>query len=309
MSVFTPLDQDTLIELCSEFGVQANRTRPISEGVENSNWYVSAGQTEYVLTLFEQRGLKDVRVLCQLLEALDDAAIPVALPLMHELDARCAVYIDKPMVLSPRLPGSSPSSITPAVCQIMGSVLAKLHSAMQQLPSKTFALQSYDAESARDRLLPGLPLEHKKALYATWQRHAKFKNKLPKGLIHGDLFSDNTLWEGGNLTGLLDFTETSFDDLLMDLCITGNDFCRQFDGSFDASLWGHLLSGYESVRELFDVEIEAINPYLAMAAARFWMMRLEREVDQSDQLPEVITELKPSSVMRDLCLEHLSHSA
>ena len=27
MSVFTPLDQDTLLELCSEFGVQANRTR------------------------------------------------------------------------------------------------------------------------------------------------------------------------------------------------------------------------------------------------------------------------------------------
>ena len=58
MSVFTPLDQNTLIELCSEFGVGANRTRPISEGVENSNWYVSAGQTEYVLTLFEQRNFK-----------------------------------------------------------------------------------------------------------------------------------------------------------------------------------------------------------------------------------------------------------
>ncbi|MCP5575871.1 phosphotransferase, partial [Klebsiella pneumoniae] len=53
---------------------------------------------------------------------------------------------------------------------------------------------------------------------------AMYPNR-PKGFIHSDLFRDNTLFDGDQLNGILDFYELNHDELLFDIAITLNDFC------------------------------------------------------------------------------------
>ena len=56
---------------------------------------------------------------------------------------------------------------------------------------------------------------------------AQYSNR-PTGFIHSDLFRDNTLFEGEQLQGILDFYELNQDELLFDIAITINDFCTEY---------------------------------------------------------------------------------
>ena len=57
--------------------------------------------------------------------------------------------------------------------------------------------------------------------------------RLPTGIIHGDLFRDNVLFDGDRLTGLLDFHHASKGWLVYDLAVTANDWCSDTDGALD----------------------------------------------------------------------------
>jgi homoserine kinase type II len=50
----------------------------------------------------------------------------------------------------------------------------------------------------------------------------------PVGFIHSDLFRDNTLFEGDQLRGILDFYELNQDEFLFDIAISINDFCTAY---------------------------------------------------------------------------------
>lgn len=98
----------------------------------------------------------------------------------------------------------------------------------------------------------------------------------PKGFIHSDLFRDNTLFEGEQLKGILDFYELNKDELLFDIAITLNDFCTEYpDVHLDEEKALAFLTAYQTVRPLTEDEKACLELYLAMAAGRFWMMRLQ----------------------------------
>lgn len=98
----------------------------------------------------------------------------------------------------------------------------------------------------------------------------------PKGFIHSDLFRDNTLFADDHLQGILDFYELNQDELLFDIAITLNDFCTDFpELSLNESKAIAFLNAYETVRPLTQDEKACLELYLAMAAGRFWLMRLQ----------------------------------
>ncbi len=98
----------------------------------------------------------------------------------------------------------------------------------------------------------------------------------PRGFIHSDLFRDNTLFDGDQLNGILDFYEMNHDELLFDIAITLNDFCTEYpDVTLNEQKAVAFLNAYETVRPLTADEKSCLELYLAMAAGRFWMMRLQ----------------------------------
>ncbi len=84
------------------------------------------------------------------------------------------------------------------------------------------------------------------------------------------------MFVGDQLQGILDFYELNQDELLFDIAITLNDFCTDFpELSLNESKAIAFLNAYETVRPLTQDEKACLELYLAMAAGRFWLMRLQ----------------------------------
>ncbi|MFM5893983.1 MAG: phosphotransferase, partial [Novosphingobium sp.] len=119
-----------------------------------------------------------------------------------------------------------------------------------------------------DPLLPELIESQLADITASWPAD------LPCGTIHADLFCDNVLMLGSEVTGLIDFYFACTDILAYDVAVTHAAWCFSDDGArFDPALSEALLQGYESIRPLSQDERAAL-PLLARGAAlRFLMTR------------------------------------
>ena len=97
---------------------------------------------------------------------------------------------------------------------------------------------------------------------------------LPQGVIHADLFPDNVLFLGDELSGLIDFYFACNDMLAYDVAICLNAWCFETDHSFNVTKARAFLNAYGRERKLSDAEQEAL-PLLARGAAlRFLLTRL-----------------------------------
>ena len=98
---------------------------------------------------------------------------------------------------------------------------------------------------------------------------------LPRGPVHADLFRDNVMFEGEQLSGFFDFYFAGIDSFLFDLAVCLNDWCIDWEsGAHDAPRCEAMLAAYQAVRPLTAAE-RSLLPAMARAGAlRFWISRL-----------------------------------
>jgi homoserine kinase type II len=99
------------------------------------------------------------------------------------------------------------------------------------------------------------------------------EGKLPKGIIHGDLFPDNLLFRGEKLTAVLDFEAACRGKFIFDIATAVNALCF-VDGGYSLDRFRYLLHGYESVRTLSLAEWDAFPNELRYSSLRFTVTRL-----------------------------------
>jgi homoserine kinase type II len=99
------------------------------------------------------------------------------------------------------------------------------------------------------------------------------EGKLPKGIIHGDLFADNLLFRGEKLTAVLDFEAACRGKFIFDIATAVNALCF-VDGGYSLDRFRYLLHGYESVRTLSLAEWDAFPNELRYSSLRFTVTRL-----------------------------------
>jgi homoserine kinase type II len=97
---------------------------------------------------------------------------------------------------------------------------------------------------------------------------------LPSGLIHGDLFCDNALFDDGQLTGIIDFYNACDGAFIFDLAVTVNDWCSVSNGLLDPERAHALMQAYCQKRPITANEMDDWAGALETAALRFWMLRL-----------------------------------
>ncbi|MFU8927315.1 homoserine kinase [Acinetobacter puyangensis] len=280
MSVYTQLSLEQVQHFAKDFGLDIVEIQPIQGGIENTNYFLTAQHNkQYVLTVFEELDKAAASELIPALQHLGQQHLPVAVPLQYDGEA-IHFIADKPAQIAPRLAGGHPIPSTVAQVAAIGQALANMHLALQNFPlerennhgqvwwQKT-ATTLYQRMSADDQQL----LDRIFRQFETAQ--TQFPDR-PKGLIHADLFRDNTLYVGDQLTGILDFSELNRDELLLDISITLNDFCSNFpDVSLDNDKAQAFMTAYQQIRPLSTDEKACLNIYLAMAACRFWLSRLQ----------------------------------
>ena len=99
-------------------------------------------------------------------------------------------------------------------------------------------------------------------------------NNLPKGIIHGDLFTDNVKFKGNRLTGVMDFEAACRGKLIYDLATAVNALCFT-DERYRIERFEALISGHESLRPLSLPEWDSFPNELRFSALRFTVTRIK----------------------------------
>ena len=311
MSVYTTLTLQEVQAFAAPYGLEVIDLIPIQGGIQNTNYFiVCENAVQYVLTVFEEMDEQGAGELVPVLEHLGQAGLVVPVPLSHSGKAIHSLK-DKPAQIAPRMMGKHPMPATLEQAEAIAVAQAQMHVALQDFPLAraeyrdhdywlAVALQMKPTLSEADQALLNKLLGLYDALSAVYPNR-------PKGFIHSDLFRDNTLFEGNQLKGILDFYELNKDEFLFDIAITLNDFCTEYPSvhlNEDKAIT--FLNAYESIRPLTTDEKSCLELYLAMAAARFWMMRLQVAQKNAEQgrTGDDILQKNPAE-MRNMVIDRL----
>jgi homoserine kinase type II len=182
----------------------------------------------------------------------------------------------KPACIVTRLAGGPRMEPRPDDCRTVGAILASMHLAGVEYDA---ALENGYGQPWRERfaerLRPELTRRESELIDAENRYQAIHDDTvLPRGVIHGDLFRDNILWDAEGRGGVIDFYFACDDALAYDLAITVNDWCTTPGAELDAARARALVAGYDALRPLTELERALWPVMLRRAALRTWLGRL-----------------------------------
>ena len=282
MAVFTPVSLEEVIPWAEQFPVGRVRSlEGISSGIENSNFFLSAERGEFVLTLFEKLTFEQLPFYLNLMRHLADRGVLVPAPLQNNRGELIAALHGKPAAIVTRLNGQWQPAPTAAHCREVGRMLAKMHLAGEDFPLYQPNLRGLEwwRETTPD-VLPFLSEENQQLLRAEMHFQEALSasatyHALPNGPVHADLFRNNVMFDGEQLTGFFDFYFAGCDTWLFDVAVTVNDWCIDLDtGATDPARVRALLDAYAAVRPFTHEEKQSWLAMLRAGALRFWLSRL-----------------------------------
>ena len=294
MSVFTPVSESQLAAWLKNYSVGAlTALEPIASGIENTNYFVTTSQGRYVLTLFERLPAAELPFYLELMAHLARHGIPCPAPIADLADRYLGSLNGKPAALVSRLAGASIENPGAADCSELGALLARMH----------LAGRSYGGylenprgsrwwRSAAREVHPFLDPSRAALLESElrFQSQNRFPD-LPRGAVHADLFRDNALFDGGRITGVIDFYFAGIDCFVYELAVCVNDWCLVDPGRdrrLDETRTLALLGAYRGVRPLQRAERDAWPVMLRAAALRFWLSRLlDKHLPRAGELVKV----------------------
>lgn len=280
MAVYTHLGAEEMAALIARFDVGTLvSAKGIAEGVSNSNWLVDTTGADgtgarFILTMYEFRiELEDLPYFLSLLDHLAERGCPVPRTI-HDRDGNLYRLVDgKGLALIEFLPGVSVSEPTADQARAVGAALAQVHQAAADFAgSRENGMGLAEWQRLTDACGHDGLVSINPALAELVERELPllardWPQDLPRSVIHADLFPDNVLMIGPQVTGLIDFYFACNDLRAYDVAVTHAAWCFSSDGrTFLPDLSAALLEGYQSVQPL-TAEERAALPLLARGAA------------------------------------------
>jgi homoserine kinase type II len=282
MAVFTALTRDEIVALLGGYSVgHLVDFEGIASGIENTNFFLSTSQGQFVLTVFERLDAEHLPFYLGLMKHLAQRGLPVPEPATTLQGSLLCKTRGKAAAIVSRLPGHAVLHPTVAQCSQVGQFLASMHRRARDFPLFQPNLRGIGWwKSTLPKLEPVIPADQFQKLAEevifqdTFVRGPQFE-RLPAGPIHADLFRDNVLFDGDHIGGVIDFYFAACSAWLFDLAVTVNDWCVDpATGEFDPPRARAMLQAYHEVRPLMELEHRAWRTALRAAALRFWISRL-----------------------------------
>jgi Ser/Thr protein kinase RdoA (MazF antagonist) len=112
-------------------------------------------------------------------------------------------------------------------------------------------------------------------LLSEWQQATTQEPAFPSTLIHNDLFADNVIIDDADLIYLLDFTETSFGPIGIDIGVCLTSWASQ-NGVISPNNLISFLEGFDSVLELTAKQLAQVPVFSMIGAYRWETFRVKR---------------------------------
>ena len=239
-----------------------------------------------------------------LLRNLSQAGVPVPVPVVTSGGGWYAVGEQGGrFCLYPRLPGQVVSEHYTGDAQgrarAFGAAIGLLHVALRECGNLSgfdeMDLVTHIAEWALPCIRSGGDVVDACAMERVWSdaggELALLQNGLPIQLIHRDAHTTNMLFDGGKLTGFLDFEMVRIGPRAFDLCYCGSSILVDgFDDTEMAAKWPvlfrSLLSGYEAYCPLNPSEHRALYRILVAIQLMFIAWWLDTRAEDAAQSNE-----------------------
>ena len=266
-------------------------------GWANSNYKLSLSDgTKLVLKIWNEQHEDRVEYLLGITTYLSELGIPTPKPISFNNNEYLIMKNNLPWTILPFIDGEWLGNDYQSLFTL-GQIQANMHLAVPPknlecdfsmgitLFDKLFKIA--DERNCWDDFL--LTLKSSRSIYEKL-------DKLPKGIIHGDLFPDNVIRQNDGNLFLLDFEEVCNDILAFDLAMTFVGFGWE-EGEPINDRWIAILEGYQSVRKLTKEELDALPDLhkiatLSIAAWRYWQFKInlpgtkheDRYLEMTDRL-------------------------
>ena len=299
MAVYTKLNQNDIEDILSNYTLgRLESFEGIKEGIENTNYFLLINKKKFILTIYEKRVKpKDLPFFSDLMSSLNKANFKCPAPILNNKNNTVTDFGGKKLMIVSFLDGKAKQNLSPANCKSIGLETAKMHELTKNLKFKRpndLSVLSWRKlfDAVKDECtkihkdLPKLIEENLNDVEKNWPK------KLPKGIIHADLFHDNIFFIKDKFSGVIDFYFSCEDYFAFEIAICFNALC--FDGlknnlSFNITKAKNFIDGYTSVRKLTSEERESIKVLSQGAALRFLLTRV---FDTLNTVEDAIVKIK-----------------
>ena len=308
MSVYTNIEQFELEVFLKNYSLGALISyQGINAGIENTNYFVTTENGEFVLTIFEEIGFDLLPYYLNLMAHLSDHGMPTAHPIADLENNYVRTLKDKPAAIVRRLEGKNQLQPNPIHCAAVGHALAQMHTVGQSFEGVLDNPRGVAwAENTAERVFSQLSSSDQMVLEQEITfRKQSIPDDFPKGVIHADLFRDNVMFMDHALTGIIDFYYACNDAWLYDLAITVNDWCSNDNGELNMQCYQALVGAYQAERSFHPQEVEIWHYMLRAAALRFWLSRLQDKLFPKDG---EITHIKDPDVFKNILLARIGNT-
>jgi homoserine kinase type II len=281
MAVYTELDKRELAEIVEDYGlVKLLGVSGIPSGSVNTNYLLETARGKHLLRVDEVKGELEVKRELDLLLFLRKHGFPCPQPVVdrkgrhyRESAGKCVSvyrYYDGHVINMQR--------VTTGQLENVGRALADLHTIGKSYKKGIDNRFSFERVADLYGEVRGRLPSYFKRIVRTLDDEVDYlqnylEAKLPKGIIHGDLFHDNIIVKGEKLIAVLDFEAACRGKFIFDLATAVNALC--FDGeNYQLKRFEALIAGYESLRALSLAEWDAFPNELRFSALRFTVTRL-----------------------------------
>lgn len=281
MSAYTQLSKKEATELAGEYGLpKVSAVRALADGATSTQYLLETSKGRFLVKIEEVKSEIEVKRELDLLLFLRKHGLPCPVPLADARGRHCRDWDGKQLSVYKHTDARRirAEKLTAGQLENIGRVLADLHligKAYKKGVENRFGFERV-AEiygGVRGRLPHYL-----KKIVRTLDEEVDYlrnylENKLPKGIIHGDLGAQSVTFKGEKVVAVLDFEAAGRGKFIFDLATAVNSLCFE-NGSYALKKFEALIGGYETLRTLSLAEWDAFPNELRFSAFRFTVTRL-----------------------------------
>lgn len=271
-------------------------------GFANRNYKITTSKGNYLFRINVQQDLSSINYEIRVLDELKKNDFPTAYHIIRKDGGFITELDTENVVIYDFIEGAIPR-INAKTVEEIASASARLNS----IPNwQNFKKKNpINIDNCFDLIKKFNSAKHKYSkIFEYFIEQTKFLEKylrssVPQGLIHADIFPDNTIFNGDKLAAIIDFEDVCTDDLIFEMGMAINGFCF-INNELNDRLLKVFISNYNKVRPLSRTELELLPIYIQWTAhgmvswhlQRLMECKHERQLVRTIELMERVKRIK-----------------